>query len=169
MREVVLYIAMSLDGFLADTRGGVEWIAGQGDGVDADSYADFIREVDTVVMGWNTYHQIVTELSPGRWVYQGLSSYVITHRARPDIDGIHFTAESPCTLVRRLRQLPGKKIWICGGREILQPLLREGLIDRYDLSIIPILLGRGFGCSIRRLPPSRCAALLSTRRMASCG
>ena len=40
MREVVLYIAMSLDGFLADTRGGVDWIAGQGDGVDADSYAD---------------------------------------------------------------------------------------------------------------------------------
>ena len=65
MREVVLFIAMSLDGYIADEQGGVEWLRGQDPGAaDPDSYADFIRDVDTVVMGWNTYHQIMTELSP---------------------------------------------------------------------------------------------------------
>ena len=47
MREVVLFIAMSLDGYIADEQGGVEWLRGQDPGAaDPDSYADFIRDVD---------------------------------------------------------------------------------------------------------------------------
>ena len=81
MRDVVLFIAMSLDGYIADKNGGVGWLSGQGDADEPmDSYGTFIKDVDTVVMGWNTYHQVVTELSPGQWVYEGLKTYVITHR-----------------------------------------------------------------------------------------
>ena len=83
MRKVVLFIAMSLDGFIADRRGGVDWLSGQGSGASFDAYGAFIQNVDTVLMGWNTYHQIITELAPGEWPYTGLACYVFTHRVQP--------------------------------------------------------------------------------------
>lgn len=144
MRKIILYIAMSLDGYIADRRGGVGWLAGQdAAGQDMDSYGEFIQTVDTVLMGWNTYHQIVTELSPGAWPYAGLTVYVFTHRTPPPADGIVFTAEDPCALAARLRSEPGKAIWICGGAQVLAPLLAADLIDEYDISIIPTVLGSG--------------------------
>lgn len=83
MRETVLYIGMSLDGYIADCDGGVGWMGGQ-DPTDesAGSYPEFLHTVDTVMMGRNTYHQIVTELSPEEWVYAGLRSYVSPHQGR---------------------------------------------------------------------------------------
>lgn len=72
MRKVILYIAMSLDGYIADRKGNVNWLAGQDDaGEQIDTYGAFINEVDTVVMGWNTYRQITTELSPEEWPIRG--------------------------------------------------------------------------------------------------
>lgn len=94
-------------------------------------------------MGWNTYRQIATELSPQQWVYEGLTSYVLTHRKIEKMDGIIFTDESPCGLIQRLRRKPGKDIWICGGASTAGQLMKEGMIDRYHISIIPTLLGSG--------------------------
>lgn len=143
-RNTVLFIAMSLDGYIADANGGVDWLEVQnpeeGDGNSCDN---FIREIDTVVMGWNTYRQIATELSPQQWVYEGLTSYVLTHRKIEKMDGIIFTDESPCGLIQRLRRKPGKDIWICGGASTAGQLMKEGMIDRYHISIIPTLLGSG--------------------------
>ena len=63
MRKTVLYIAESLDGFIAAPDGGVGWLTEQHpDGLEEGSYPEFIRTVDTVLMGYTTYHQIVTEL-----------------------------------------------------------------------------------------------------------
>lgn len=144
VREAVLYIAASLDGYIADRGGGVDWLSGQGDaGEPEDSYSAFVQDMDTVVMGWNTYHQVVTELSPGKWVYSALKSYVVTHREVPPAENIQFVGETPCDLIRRLRQEPGRGIWICGGAKIIQPLVEADLIDRYHISVIPTLLGSG--------------------------
>ena len=143
-RNTVLFIAMSLDGYIADANGGVDWLEGQNpEKGDGNSYDSFVCEIDTVVMGWNTYHQIVTELSPGQWVYEGLTSFVLTHREMKEMDGIIFTDESPCDLIQRLKEKPGKDIWICGGANTAGQLMKEGLIDRYQISIIPTLLGAG--------------------------
>ncbi len=58
MRSVTLFIAASLDGYIARRDGGIDWLHGQDDsGDDMASYEDFIRNIDTVIMGWNTYHQ----------------------------------------------------------------------------------------------------------------
>ena len=133
---------MSLDGYIADEQGGVEWLRGQDAAAeDPDSYADFIRDVDTVVMGWNTYHQIVTELSPEAWVYEGLTSYIVTHRSVPPAPGRIFIAQDPRALVEELRHRPGKRIWVCGGAGLARQLM--DLIDVYDISLIPVLLGGG--------------------------
>lgn len=57
--------------------GDVSWLAGQDpDDPDPGTYPAFLSTVDTVVMGWTTYHQVVTQLSPGSWPYRGLDCYV---------------------------------------------------------------------------------------------
>lgn len=144
MRNVVLYLAVSLDGYLADRAGGVDWLAGDGSQPEAEgSYPAFYAGVDTVVMGWKTYHQVATQLSPEAWPYAGRRCYVLTHRELPEEKGILFTREDPAALVDRLKGEGGKTIWICGGASIARQLLRADRIDRLHLSVIPTLLGGG--------------------------
>lgn len=144
MRKVVLYIAMSIDGYIADENGKVDFLEIQNDiEENEDSYANFIKNVDTVIMGWNTYHQIVTELSPHEWVYDDMKSYVITHRTLKSTNNVLFVQISPCDLIKQLKQQKGKKIWICGGTNIIQSLIQDELIDEYIISIIPTILGSG--------------------------
>lgn len=144
MRKIILFIAMSLDGYIADGNGGVGWLEGQSENEEnIDTYSSFIKDVDTVIMGWNTYHQIVTELSPSEWVYDDLTSYVLTHRKLASTDRIIFTNKDTCELVNELKGRPGKSIWICGGANIAQQLTEADLIDEYYISVIPTILGSG--------------------------
>lgn len=143
MRKAVLYIAMSLDGYIADKNGGVGWLSGHNGKDSAGSYEAFAESVDTVIMGRNTYEQIVTELSPEEWVYSGMQSYVVTHRKQAAKDGILFTDESPLSLIARLKREDGKDIWICGGASLAQQAITAGLIDVYRISVIPTILGGG--------------------------
>ena len=135
---------MSLDGYIADKHGGVSWLDGdQSDSQNEGTYCEFIKTVDTVLMGKNTYRQIVNELSPDEWVYKGLKSYVITHHPLPDTKEIVFTDEAVCSLINRLKKQNGKDIWICGGASIIHPLVAANQIDKYRIAVIPILLGDG--------------------------
>ncbi len=144
MRRVILYIAMSLDGYIADRHGNVDWLNGQDSNEEnIDTYSDFIKDIDTVVMGWKTYHQVVTELSPNEWIYSALTSYVITHRALQSTNDVKFVQDDPCRVVKELKQKSGKGIWIGGGASIIRPLVQADMIDEYYISIIPTLLGAG--------------------------
>lgn len=162
MRNAVLYIAMSLDGYIANEGGGIGWL--QGDGSDPrhpGSYPAFFETVDTIVMGGRTYRQIVTELSPGCWPYEGRQTYVLTHRQPADREGVVFTAQDPRTLVAVLRRQEGKDIWICGGASVAAQLWEE--IDRFHITVVPTLLGKGtslFPAPGARLP----LELVSTQR-----
>lgn len=146
MRKVILYIAMSLDGYIADQNGNVDWLNEYDSDEDVegtDSYSLFLDKVDTVIIGYNTYHQIVTQLSPEQWVYKGLKSYVITHNKILSNSEIVFVNNSPSNLIKNLKKESGKDIWICGGASIIKQLMQEDLIDRYYISVIPIILGNG--------------------------
>ena len=72
-RKVILYISQSLDGFIADSKGNVDWILGNNKEYVSDyGYENFIKDVDTVILGYNTYSQIKYKLSPDNWVYENL-------------------------------------------------------------------------------------------------
>ncbi|WP_312941730.1 dihydrofolate reductase family protein [Oscillibacter sp.] len=144
MKKVVLYIAMSLDGYIADKAGGVEWLSGDGsDPENTGSYDEFIKTIDTVILGYNSYHQIVTELSPNQWVYSGLKSYVITHKTKRATDEIIYTDRGISELINNLKIENGKDIWICGGASIVNQCISLDLIDKYHIAIIPTILGGG--------------------------
>lgn len=144
MRNTSLFIAMSLDGYIADKQGGVDWLGGEESTADdMASYLSFIENIDTVVMGWNTYRQITMELSQEDWPYAEMDTYVVTHQKATPMEGVTFVNEDPCELIDRLQQEAGNGIWICGGANIAQQLIQENKIDIFHISVIPILLGEG--------------------------
>ncbi|MFG6349818.1 MAG: dihydrofolate reductase family protein [Lachnospiraceae bacterium] len=163
MRKVILFIAISLDGYIADSNSGVGWLDGQGnDNENIDTYSEFVKDIDTILMGWNTYHQVVTELSPTEWIYGDFTTYVITHNKGNSNEQILFTDESPINLLEKLKRKNGKDIWICGGANLVQQLMCASLINRYYISIIPTLLGKGirlFG----EFPSEQKLSLVQTR------
>lgn len=144
MRKVKLFIAMSVDGYIADKNRGVAFLQGHEDCLESEStYSEFIKNIDTVLMGWNTYNQIITELSPDNWVYDNLLTYVFTHREQQDSDKIIFTSDNLEELIKKLKGVEGKDIWICGGADLVQQAISSDVIDEYLISIVPTILGNG--------------------------
>ena len=147
MRRIVLYLGMSLDGFAADRAGGVDWMEGQDPSDRREgSYDQFIQTVDTVWMGRTTYDQVTQQLSPGVWPYEGLETYVFTHRPAPGVvvpAGVRFTDAPLDRLARELRTRPGRDIWLCGGADLARQALALDLVDQLRLTILPVLLGGG--------------------------
>ena len=135
---------MSVDGYIADKNGGVAFLQGYEDCLENEStYSEFIKNIDTVLMGWNTYNQIITELSPDNWVYDNLLTYVFTHREQQDSDKIIFTSDNLEELIKKLKGVEGKDIWICGGADLVQQAISSDVIDEYLISIVPTILGNG--------------------------
>lgn len=143
-RKVILYIAVSLDGYIADRKGRTDGLVGQDPEYQGDyGYGAFIAGVDTVIMGRKTYSQIVTELSPEKWPYENMKSYIFTRREMDDQRGIAFIQRKPEKFIRELKEKPGKDIWICGGSNLANQLMDAGVIDEYHLNIMPVVLGGG--------------------------
>lgn len=144
MRKVILYIATSLDGYIAEEDGGIRWLTDDVQFDEGDtSYDDFYSTVDTVVLGRTTYDQVTQELSPANYPYEDVKSYVMTSKPFKGQDNLIPTNENIINLIKTLKAQSGKAIWIVGGASIIYPLVKENLIDEYQISIVPVLLGKG--------------------------
>ncbi len=140
-RKVILYIATSLDGYIAKPNDDLSFLSiVQQDGEDY-GYADFIKSVDTVILGRKTYDWVMTQVS--EFPHADKNSYIITRTARPSIGKTIFYTGKLRDLVLRLKSEQGKNIFIDGGAEIVNELLKENLIDEFIISVIPILVGSG--------------------------
>ncbi|MFC0233659.1 dihydrofolate reductase family protein [Vagococcus entomophilus] len=142
-RKVIVYIAVSLDGYIAKEDGSIDWL--DPEIVEEDTtYEDFYRDIDTVILGRTTYDQIVTELSPGQYPYEKCESFVLTSRDNiSQEEHIHFVHQPVTKLVKQLKAKKGKNIWIVGGNSLIDPLVSENLIDEYILAVVPIIIGKG--------------------------
>jgi dihydrofolate reductase len=140
-RKVILYIASSLDGYIAKLNDDLSFLSRvQKEGQDY-GYGLFIDNVDTVILGRKTYDWVMKQVK--EFPHAQLDSYIITRTPRQDIGKIKFYRGNLKELVLRLKQESGKNIFIDGGAEIVNELLKERLIDQIYLSIVPILLGDG--------------------------
>jgi dihydrofolate reductase len=139
MRKVVLGLGISVDGYIARPDGAVDFLFMPRD----YSMADFFAGVDTAIMGRRTF-DIAREMGAGSSGYGSMKVYVLS-RSQPagERDGVVFTRESPARLVKRIRQRPGKDIWMMGGGEAALDFLKADLIDELYLGIVPVLLGEG--------------------------
>lgn len=144
MRKVILYIAMSLDGYVADKEGGIDWLEGQEvDSNMPETYNKLMERIDTVILGYNTYNQVINELSPDVWPYEGMKSYIFTSRDVEETSEIKKADKPLVEFIKYLKNEEGKDIWICGGASIANQLIKNDMIDRYQISILPIILGSG--------------------------
>ena len=143
-RKVILYISQSLDGFISDNKGSVDWILGNNKEYIGDyGYNNFIKNIDTIILGANTYKQIKNELSPDKWVYEDLQSYVLINEKIKDTINIKYVNINIKELINRLQQEKGKNIWICGGANLVNQCIKENLIDEYQITTVPVILGNG--------------------------
>jgi dihydrofolate reductase len=139
-REVVLYITASIDGFIADAEGGVDWLAGE-EGEDY-GYSELMASIDTVLQGSHT-HLTTLELTDED-PYEGMNNYVFT--SRDDLTpspSATFVNEDAVKFVRKLKSQPGGRIWLIGGGELASSLVCAGLVDEIDLFVQPVVLGDG--------------------------
>ena len=145
MRQVVLFIAMSMDGYIAAPDGAIDWLGGESaESSDSGSYERFIAGVSDIVMGYTTYHQLTTELLPDAWPYAGKKTHVLTHREIASApEGVSFVSEPVEVLINKLEREAKGEIWICGGASIVQQTMQKSLIDRYHINVIPTIRGGG--------------------------
>lgn len=152
-RNIILYIAASLDGYIARNNGAVDWLSGSGNNMNADKEFDkFYSEIDTVVMGKITYEQVINELSPGTWVYVGKKCYVATTKQSQSNENVTFISENITEFVKGLKKQEGKDIWIVGGGKLIDQFVKQNLIDKYIVTIIPTILGDGIPLFIGENP-----------------
>lgn len=140
-RKVILYIAMSLDGYIARKNEDVSWLEGDGSDINADlGYNEFYDSVDTVIMGRKTYEQTLTF---GDYPYKGREGYVYTSKDLADNEDVKFTNEDPEKLIQKLKKEGGKNIWLIGGANLVNDFVKKDLVDEYEIAIIPCILGEG--------------------------
>jgi dihydrofolate reductase len=140
-RKVILYIATSLDGYIAKPGDDLSFLSRvQQEGEDY-GYNTFLKTVDTVILGRKTYEWVMKELN--EFPHSNLESYVITRTPGQDIGKIKFYTGNLKELIIKLKSQDGKNIFIDGGSEIVNELVKEKLIDQFCISIIPVLLGTG--------------------------
>lgn len=143
-RDIILYIAASLDGYIAKSDGSVDWLLGESSNPNVDTgYNEFYSSIDTVVMGRTTYEQVINELSPDVWVYEGKKCFVATSIKRPSNEKAEFVSEDIVKFVKGLKNHNGKDIWIVGGGKLIAPFIKNNLVDKYIITIIPTVLGGG--------------------------
>jgi dihydrofolate reductase len=138
MRKIKLYIASSLDSYIASEGGGIDWLF-----TDEDyGYEKFYDSIDTILVGRKTYDQ---SLKFDEYPYKGKKVYVFTRRTdgKENTQSAEFIDVDIPSFVSHLLQSVGKDIWLLGGGEIISILLDANLVDEIILSIHPIILGKG--------------------------
>jgi len=141
--EVVLYIATSLDGFIATPNGGLDWLASvEREGQDY-GYKNFYDSVDALIMGRMTYEQV---LGYGQWPYSGKSCWVFGRslsNGAKEPNGVCVVNNHPAAFLAELARSGVKKAWLVGGGNLVSSFANHQLISEYIISVVPVLLGRG--------------------------
>ncbi|WP_375559508.1 dihydrofolate reductase family protein [Bernardetia sp. OM2101] len=142
-RKVILFISMSLDGFIATKEDDISWLSMVEKEGEDYGYDELQSKVDTYIVGSNTY-QTILKLTNGIFPQAEMyDCYVITRQEITNEGRITFYNGDIEKLIQKLKKEDGKDIYCDGGGQIVKLLQEKNLIDEYVISIIPILLGDG--------------------------
>lgn len=143
MRNLKLFIATSIDGYIAKPNNDLSFLKlVEKEGEDY-GYAAFSATIDTIIIGRKTFDYVVREIGPSHYDNGDRQVYVITRSPRPKRGKTTFYTGNPCELVETLKKEKGKDIYCDGGAQVIHALLKNYLIDELIISIVPVLLGNG--------------------------
>lgn len=146
MSKVILYIATSYDGFIADKNGGVDWLPQPDDQPkieeDEFGYQALMNRISIIIMGHNSYQQI---LGFGEWAWKDKTTYVFTYEPLTiQQKNIFFVNEDVRTFMDKLRiEQPNADIWLLGGAQLAKSFAQENLIDELIITVVPTVLHEG--------------------------
>jgi len=141
MRNVILALGVSLDGYIARPDGTFDFLFMPKD----FSMADFFASVDTAIMGRKSY-EVTKAMGPPPDTGKGpkITNYVFSRSLpRGEREGFIFVNQSPESLMKTIREKEGKDIWLMGGGQIARDFLAADLVDEIHLGVVPLLLGSG--------------------------
>lgn len=140
-RKLVLFIATSLDGYIATEEDSLEWlfkVEGEGD----NGYSEFIENIDTILMGRRTYDWVMDKEN-GNFPYKQQKCYVFSRTLKGKNENVEFVDEDIASFTNKLKQTAGKNIWIIGGGDLLHYFIKERLVDEFFITVAPTIIGRG--------------------------
>lgn len=140
-RKIFVYIATSLDGYIAKKDDDISFLDSVEQEGEDYGYAEFIKEIDTIIMGRKTYDKILSMDIP--YLDKNKKMYVITRQLKMDEGNVTFYNGTLPGLIQQLKEAPGKNVFVDGGAEVIDCLMKYKLIDEYIISIIPHFLGDG--------------------------
>lgn len=150
--EVVVFLGISLDGFIAGEGGDLSWLQACADESPAETgYDDLMARIDALVMGRNTYDAV---LQFKDWPFGGKPVYVLTHRPLTSMHGERALQGDIEQAIRTVQAGGANCIYLDGGHVVRQAL-QKNLVDELVLSWVPVVLGQGVKLFEEGLPPSR--------------
>lgn len=140
MRKIKLYIAASIDGFIAPPDGDMDWLVGY-PLASKEDHKSFSDSVDTVILGGRTYRDMCC--MDILWPYKDKTAYVVTRNPIMERENVNFITENVIETITELKKQEGKDIWLVGGGKLTAWLHEHGLIDEIVVTYIPETLEEG--------------------------
>jgi dihydrofolate reductase len=144
MSKIVLYIAQSLDGFIAKSDGNLDWLTSTPPSEQGDyGYTELLNSIGTLIMGRKTY-DIIIGFGEG-WAYSGKETFVVTNDTNLEIKSpeTHILTGDLINFVSDLKARSEKDIWLMGGGQLIKFFIDNNLLDKMIISIIPKIIGGG--------------------------
>ncbi|MDO8427801.1 MAG: dihydrofolate reductase family protein [Candidatus Diapherotrites archaeon] len=139
--KVILYIAMSLDGFIARKNGSIDWLKPFENESEDYGYKTFYKKIGTVLVGNTTYRQA---LGFSSFPFAEKKCFVFTNsKQRPKHENVNFVKGNVNSFVKKLKHTEQKPIWLVGGAFTVNEFLKHNLVDEFIITVIPVFLGNG--------------------------
>lgn len=147
-RRIILDLAVTLDGFIEGKNGEVDWCI-----MDPEmGFTSFLNQIDTILYGrksydlWGKYIPDTEESEAGKEIWEKIHSkqkYVFSRtQAKTDHQAIYIN-DNILEEVMKLKNEPGKDIWLYGGASLITTFINLGLVDEFRLSVHPVILAEG--------------------------
>ena len=148
-RKVIVHIGTSADGYIARPDGDLEWLTSRPAPAGFYGMNAFMKSIDTKLLGRKTYEM---SLRMGAKFGAGSRTIVFSRQAPPPDapSGVEFVSGAIGPFVTRLREHPGKDIWLMGGGDLIASFLDAQAIDEFVISVAPVFIGDGIPLIARR-------------------
>ena len=160
MRKVKLYIACSIDGYIATRDGDIGFLDQVAVVGEDYGYESFMKTIDTIIMGRKTYEKILSFDMP--FPHQKELVYVFSNTLTGKNEYVTFIDQDVKAFIETLKQKKGKDIFLDGGAHLIRSFLDLNLVDDMIISIVPVLLGDGIPLFLPGLKQSGFKLVAST-------